>query len=348
MHALSTPGSAAAPPWTTDALVDWCEGNFEVLSYVAEFCNTFSNVIQLSLAVAAMTMAYKFQYGARFVAAFAGIAIVAIGSCLFHGTLTYHMQLLDEVPMLLASGIATYCCITPHRAKPPTWATILSLGLPFLVTAIYLSNRIPEFFQVAHGIQLLAVIALNISNWRVAASPARALFVRALFAYAGAFALWNADTLLCRHLSPIKHALGWPFRGVLELHAWWHVLAGYACYLGVMYAAAVRFGARGVHVDVRVWRGVVPYVVPRVDEKRDVDEAVDVSAAAVAAPREKRTGDVHAPAVAVAAKSTGVCPASGAAVVEGTPAMARVRRISMRATTTAEKHACPAYVWVKE
>ncbi|KAJ3354714.1 Alkaline ceramidase 3 [Allomyces javanicus] len=332
-------GSAAAPPWTTDALVDWCEGNFEVLSYVAEFCNTFSNVIQLSLAVAAMVLAHKFQYGARFLAAFAGIAIVAIGSCLFHGTLTYRMQLLDEVPMLLASGIATYCCITPHRAKPPTWTSILSLGLPVLVTAIYLSNRIPEFFQVAHGIQLLAVIALNISNWRVAPSPSRALFVRALFAYAGAFALWNADTLLCRHLSPMKHALGWPFRGVLELHAWWHVLAGYACYLGIMYAAAVRFAARGVDVDVRVWRGVVPYVVPR--KRGVVDEAVDVSGT-VAAPRVAKADDGHAAAAAAVARATAVCPAGAV------PAMARVRRISMRATTTAEKHACPAYVWVKE
>ncbi|KNE65344.1 hypothetical protein AMAG_10986 [Allomyces macrogynus ATCC 38327] len=347
MHAPSMLGSAAAPPWTTDALVDWCEGNFEVLSYVAEFCNTFSNVIQLSLAVAAMAMAHKFQYGARFTAAFAGIAVVAIGSCLFHGTLTYHMQLLDEVPMLLASGIATYCCITPHRAKPPTWTSILSLGLPVLVTAIYLSIRVPEFFQVAHGIQLLAVIALNISNWRVAPSPARALFVRALFAYAGAFALWNADTLLCRHLSPIKHALGWPFRGLLELHAWWHVFGGYACYLGVMYAAAVRFGARGVDVDVRIWRAVVPYVVPRIDEKRGVDEAVDVSdTAAVAAPRAAKSDGVHA--AAAAARSTAVCPAGAATATAGVRAMARVRRISMRATTAAEKHACPAYVWVKE
>ncbi|KNE66449.1 hypothetical protein AMAG_11586 [Allomyces macrogynus ATCC 38327] len=341
MHAFSMPGSAAEPPWTTDALIDWCEGNFEVLSYVAEFCNTFSNVIQLSLAVSAMAIASKYQYGARFIVAFGGIAIVAIGSCLFHGTLTYHMQLLDEVPMLLASGIATYCCITPHRAKPPTWTSILSLGLPILVTAIYLSNRIPEFFQVAHGIQLLAVIALNISNWRVAPSPSRALFVRALFAYAGAFALWNADTVLCRHLSPIKHALGWPFRGVLELHAWWHVLGGYACYLGVMYAAAVRFGARGVQVDVRVWRRVVPYVVPRVDEKHAVDEAVDVSAT-VGASRVAKTTNVQTVA---ATRSTAVCPAGVAAAA---PAMARVRRISMRVTTTAEKHACPAYVWVKE
>ncbi|KAG0348234.1 Alkaline ceramidase 3 [Podila humilis] len=77
------------------ASVDWCENNYVMSFYVAEFWNTVSNVSSLFAA----GVGYHFfpTDERRFKYLFWTFYLVGIGSTLFHGTLRHKMQLLGNV-----------------------------------------------------------------------------------------------------------------------------------------------------------------------------------------------------------------------------------------------------------
>jgi dihydroceramidase len=88
--------------------VDWCELNYEVTHYVAEFVNTLTNVSFLFLGLIGIYSCYKTRAETRFYLCLLSYMLVGLGSFLFHGTLYYEMQLLDELPMMFGSSIFAY------------------------------------------------------------------------------------------------------------------------------------------------------------------------------------------------------------------------------------------------
>ena len=55
-----------------------------------------------------------------------------VGSVCFHGTLRFHVQLLDEVPMVLGVFCFTYVIIDTERIKPRKWIAYLCLAAAIL------------------------------------------------------------------------------------------------------------------------------------------------------------------------------------------------------------------------
>ena len=53
----------------------------------------------------------------RFTVVYAGIALIGVGSFLFHATLQYQWQLLDELPMIYASSLGE-CPLAPPLFQP--------------------------------------------------------------------------------------------------------------------------------------------------------------------------------------------------------------------------------------
>ena len=45
----------------------------------------------------------------RFVLAYFTLIVIGVGSTLFHMTLKYEMQLLDEIPMIYGTSVIGYC-----------------------------------------------------------------------------------------------------------------------------------------------------------------------------------------------------------------------------------------------
>eukprot|EP01135_Chromosphaera_perkinsii_P005083 Nk52_evm8s314 gene=Nk52_evmTU8s314 len=87
--------------------VNWCEIDYNQTPYVAEFWNSMT-----SLAMAAMAFSGIITLGRQIDALnafnYAMFLVVGLGSALFHGTLLYTAQMLDEVPMILASVSLLY------------------------------------------------------------------------------------------------------------------------------------------------------------------------------------------------------------------------------------------------
>jgi hypothetical protein len=89
--------------------VDWCESNYEVSNYIAEFWNTLTGIFLIFSGVLFyINNEYWIHNESKKVVHFFRICglliVVGIGTILFHSTLYYPFQLMDELPMLLLSN----------------------------------------------------------------------------------------------------------------------------------------------------------------------------------------------------------------------------------------------------
>ncbi|KAI8912748.1 phytoceramidase, alkaline, isoform CRA_d [Gorgonomyces haynaldii] len=82
------------------ATLDWCEENYVVSKYIAEWVNTWTNLNYLILCFLGIYNALHTYNSTGFIFSHLGMAVVGVGSFLFHMTLTYEMQLADELPMI--------------------------------------------------------------------------------------------------------------------------------------------------------------------------------------------------------------------------------------------------------
>eukprot|EP00971_Amphidinium_carterae_P333833 6468811-Amphidinium_carterae.3 len=86
------------------ATIDWCEVNYAVLSWIAEFWNTFSSLAILLPAMFGLHIAKHRRYESVVSLQFCLLVSVGIGTAWFHASLTYVGQMVDELAML-AGGV---------------------------------------------------------------------------------------------------------------------------------------------------------------------------------------------------------------------------------------------------
>ena len=110
--------------------IDWCESNYEVSYYVAEFWNTLSNLLIIVLTVAGFHFARRDALERRYLVSHLALLGVGLGSVLFHGTLRFGGQLMDEIPMIYMVACLVY--VMREVAGPPNASNktcILTLGI---------------------------------------------------------------------------------------------------------------------------------------------------------------------------------------------------------------------------
>lgn len=159
--------------------------------------------------------------------AFVGVVMVGVGSTLFHGTLKYSMQLLDELPMLFT----TLYMISCFCSKPISMA-LLVFGILF--AAFYVANQSPFAFQLVFGVLQNVGLAIYFVGVKQSKDMnLRKIFVASIVFSAIAFCVWNIDNMVCHsHLRPWKN-VSW-VASLLELHAWWHVFTCISAYCFVV------------------------------------------------------------------------------------------------------------------
>ena len=80
--------------------VDWCERNYRVSYYVAEWYNTITNLLFVLLGTYGFYRSIKSGLEPRFQLLYLGVIVIGLGSAAFHGTLSFHGQQADENPMI--------------------------------------------------------------------------------------------------------------------------------------------------------------------------------------------------------------------------------------------------------
>ncbi|QPG76533.1 hypothetical protein FOA43_003922 [Brettanomyces nanus] len=234
---------------TTTSTIDWCEENYVVSGYAAEFMNTISNAIFVILAVKLLSSSIRNKHGGIFVIVSIGILLIGIGSWLFHMTLRYEYQLLDELPMVYFTWIPfAYLLAVEVENKSRRiliYAIVLALMIFFTVTYLCFWDN-PLLQQVVFGSLATFIIfrTITLTNKYVTDQSYRnfmfRLFFFAMFEIISGFVAWNIDTLLCSRWIQARRCIGLPLGLLLEWHAWWHVLTGLGVYHFVIFTQCLN------------------------------------------------------------------------------------------------------------
>jgi dihydroceramidase len=227
--------------------IDWCEENYVVSNYIAEFLNTLTNAGFIALAGFAIYQVKKNNLEPRFVFTALGFLLVGVGSWLFHMTLKYHFQLLDELPMIYATCIPFWSVFSEFRS--PKDSVLIGIGIFMaanLLTMIYLYVKDPTLHQAAYGILNFFIIfkSYRLTDTYVKDKKAKSDLNKTMALGVGLFIfgyfLWNLDIHLCTSVRALRRQIGMPYGFVLEGHGWWHIFTGLGVYFYLVYEEYLR------------------------------------------------------------------------------------------------------------
>lgn len=185
-------------------------------------------------------------------ASLGGLLLIGLGSAAFHGTLLWHYQLLDELPMLYASCIFIRSLVhSPAKKHHGMLLTAVLVVYAVVVTVIYVRSRDFAFFVTAYGVQV-AVIASGSFYHCIRAPTAEQrtqlfrLMLISLGFYFNGLVLWNVDNAYCPKIRSLRASLPVALQPLLQFHAAWHVFSAYGTYVSVVLMAYARGAADGL------------------------------------------------------------------------------------------------------
>ncbi|KAH3680649.1 hypothetical protein WICMUC_000206 [Wickerhamomyces mucosus] len=256
--------------------IDWCEENYVVTSYIAEAINTISNSIFIILALFASYSAWKNKLELRFIGISLGFMLVGIGSWLFHMTLKYEFQLLDELPMIYATCIPIWSVFSEGQSQLISiWIGIFTLFGAYLLTSIYLYFKDPTIHQVTYALLNVFIIikSLSLTYSQINDLTIRKKLIKlmklGIIIFLIGYILWNLDVHLCSNWISIRRFIGMPYGFLLELHGWWHILTGLGVYYYIVYLEYLRILLIGKNskYELKEWFGIFPEIRLIKDEK---------------------------------------------------------------------------------
>eukprot|EP00457_Paulinella_chromatophora_P006436 gb/GEZN01006454.1/.p1 GENE.gb/GEZN01006454.1/~~gb/GEZN01006454.1/.p1 ORF type:complete len:434 (+),score=29.45 gb/GEZN01006454.1/:40-1302(+) len=247
--------TASVPPPIADqdgfwgevtANVDWCEPNYYWTSYVAEFFNSTTSVFLVLWAIYGLCVhglcvhnskplpciqqclgqskgrVRLYVLEPRFACSFLLLAVIGLGSFLYHCTLLREYQLLDELPMIWINSVFLYVlmCMRDAHPYPPRrcWLSLgLFLGTVVLTAVVVYDTEKHDSFLVFFAVGVVTIIFLT-SRFRNLHPDAPRLFNISILTYAIGFVAWLLDQAFCHTLQ------------TYYLHALWHVCVGAATY----------------------------------------------------------------------------------------------------------------------
>ncbi|KAG9604230.1 alkaline phytoceramidase, partial [Aureobasidium melanogenum] len=212
------------------ARANFCEQDFVIVSWIAEFVNTWSNAAYILYAIRALRqMPTSAPFAAKSI--YYGLALVGICSSLFHGLLKYHAQMADDTSMIVATSIVLHRAMTFERDHSfRRWFSSL-LILAVIAETAYHTIKDEQSVHELSFVLLIVAVAIktrSLIKLRVHNPKDKQMLQNATIFGAGCFIfgylLWQLDFIFCPQLTTLKRAVGIPWGFVFELHGWWHIL----------------------------------------------------------------------------------------------------------------------------
>jgi dihydroceramidase len=254
------PGGYFGPATST---VDFCESNYAISRYVAEFFNTASSLFIVLAALLGLGLHHR-AVERRFQLAFVAVALVGVGSTAFHATLRFELQMLDELPMLYSALIMVF--ILTERRLRGRWRAafpFLLLAHGVLVTSLTAFTRGPLQFYLFHlsfgSLEVLALACAWLASRRHTNTLALRQFRRGMGCYLAGILVWFVDLKYCDFLGTVlpAHGIANP-----QLHALWHLLVAAGFYQLLVFLiydrlVALEKGPRLERWAFGIWRARV-------------------------------------------------------------------------------------------
>ncbi|KAF7876341.1 hypothetical protein EAF04_001434 [Stromatinia cepivora] len=264
----STPYPSAGPGYwgPVTSTINWTT---MPQSTSAEVVNTITNLMFVFLAWKGIASCIRYGHVRVFVVGFASYLVIGVGSMLFHSTLIYPMQLLDELAMIYLECILAYA-VFAHR-KSPSARILIAISISALaifITLYYHYLQDPVFHQNMFALVTAVVVFRSMWVMEHILNPTRRgsaekvktaeqkrrdegdshilktmwrLNYIGLSYVAIAFAIWNLDNIYYRAIMRWRREVGLPCRILLEGHGWWHILTGIAAYNNLTWSIWLRY-----------------------------------------------------------------------------------------------------------
>ena len=262
------PGDTIGQWGMPSATLNWCETNYEVTFYIAEFWNTLTNLGMILPSIYGMIHCKRQGIAAAYTYSFLSLFFIGIGSWMFHMTLRYEMQLLDELPMLYGSSYVICCLYTARNSFFDDGGYVLAILLTIynvVTTIVYLLTKEPIFFQVMFAVIIFIGLLISLHHQYLEYSH---LGMRLLLMVIGlstiAFVLWNIDNTICSQLTNARENMLKPnlllryLTPLTQFHGLWHLLCGYAFYLQLFACVHIRLSFLNIeHSAEENWFGLI-------------------------------------------------------------------------------------------
>ena len=265
--------------------VDWCELNYVVLDWVAEFWNSLSSFAMVGVGLWGI-LSHRNVLEKRFLLAFFFVTLLGLGSVLFHASLKHETQMCDELPMLYAVFTTLFIVLDerinsrfPLAALLIFWSVVTSAATVFAsgnlqFVLFHLSFGSAEFYSLyrvyciycRHQMDKYACDNAGGSNLALARlakieSDVGRLFSRGMLSYVIGLAVWITDLKGCWLLQE-----WWPSVSGMpnpQLHAWWHIFVSLGFYYLITLTAYDRLltlTPTSMPVVIKWKLGVLPFL----------------------------------------------------------------------------------------
>jgi len=227
-----------------NSIIDFCEPNYFISHYFAEFFNCLSSIPMVVQALLGLVLTHKYatkQF--RYKMCFVSLMLVGIGSSLFHASLKYKYQLLDELPMLILSANTLFCTLTAKsnsRTKNEYYLMLFMMSITAAECVLYIYFQIWSIFFWGYSINVLIITYIVYTVYLKSSPMVRRVFTLGWACYYGGFLCWCADMAFCDYVQ------------ALHLHSFWHLGAGYGAYLNFILLIVIRAKYMGRNPKIRI------------------------------------------------------------------------------------------------
>jgi len=237
------PNAGAPGYWgASTSNVNWCEEDYVVTKYIAEFGNSLSSMCMVASGLYGMYMHQSAER--RFQSSFMLLIIVGFGSFGFHATLWRSWQLMDELPMVWGNGVFIYVLIcmedmpaAPERRWLPLKIFLLKLAMTVAIMHSDTDNQ--DVFLVCYGSGVAWIMYQSVClNVKYNVEAVNVLQEISFLSYAAALCVWLVDRNFCAKVRE------------LYLHAFWHFGAGSGTFTLVVLWVYLRQKVKGKDTEV--------------------------------------------------------------------------------------------------
>jgi dihydroceramidase len=216
---------------------------------------------EVMLAIYAMINVIRNKHERRFLLVALGFITVGVGSWMFHMTLLYEYQLLDELPMIYATCVPYWIVFSFGKSRIDSFKVALQISsAAAILTAVYLHYRNPTIHQAGYGFLNLVIVSKSVLLTLDHVYDERAkkhlwkTLAIGLSSFLMGYALWNLDIHLCETWRYYRRVVGMPYGFLLEGHAWWHLLTGTGVYYYIVYLEYLQLFLTGREKEYKfVW-----------------------------------------------------------------------------------------------
>ncbi|KAJ5836213.1 hypothetical protein N7447_002239 [Penicillium robsamsonii] len=236
---------------------NFCEQDYVVTRYVAEFINSLTNLCYVFYAIYGLRRLQQARsIGFSRALPYCGLMAVGLCSAIFHISLQYHTQMLDDLSMLFTTTPLLHRVLTVNANRKDSFVAgaVIYIALSLLIIYHVTTDELiihATFFVSSINIIGIRTVQLLKQRTTENSTARRQIWGMVVFG-AGIFHLgyivWLVDSWACEWLTSARAAIGLPWAWLLELHGWWHLFTGIGAYTFI--AVIDQLVSGGDHQDI--------------------------------------------------------------------------------------------------